>query len=97
MALASVDGDGESVSESDCSKEHLNADEEVLVAGADCAGLGGDGAVVRFDGLDGPGLLQDGQEEALPVGEEDDGLDGEELQDWVVGSEQVFGGEVKED
>ena len=91
MALASVDGDGESVSESNCSKEHLNADEEVLVAGADGARLGGDGAVVRLDGLDGARLLQDRQQEALPVGEEDDRLDGEELQDRLVGSQQVLG------
>ena len=37
LALAHIDGDGESVSQSYCSKEHLNTDEEVLVARADGA------------------------------------------------------------
>ena len=68
-----------------------------MVAGADCAGLGGDGAVIRFDGLDGSRLLQDGQQEPLPVGEENDRLDGEELQDRLVGPQQVLGGEVEEE
>ena len=96
MALSHVHGDGEGVSEGDSSKEHLDTDEEVLVSGADSARPGGRRPVIRLDGLNGPRLLKDGQEEALPVREEDDGLDSEELQDWLVGSEQVFGGEVKE-
>jgi hypothetical protein len=33
----------------------------------------------------------------LPEGEEDDGLDGEELDDRVEGSEQVPGGEIEQE
>ena len=57
--------DGEGVFESDRGKEHLDADEEVLVAGGHSAGLGDLAAVVRYDGVDGPHLLQDDQQETL--------------------------------
>ncbi len=36
------------------------------------------------------------RQSTLPEGEEDDGLDGEELDDRVEGSEQVPGGEVEQ-
>ena len=47
------------------SKEHLDADKEVLVASRDCASLGLSGAIVRVEPGDEASLLQDGQQEAL--------------------------------
>ena len=42
-------------------------------------------------------MLKDGENDALPEGEKDDRLDGEELPDGVVGREEVPGGVVEED
>lgn len=36
-------------------------------------------------------------EPTLPEGEEDDGLDGDELEDWLKWAQQVHGGEVEEE
>lgn len=33
----------------------------------------------------------------LPEGEEDDSLDGDELEDWLIWAQQVHGGEVEEE
>lgn len=43
------------------------------------------------------GVLKDGQNDALPEGEKDDRLDGEELPDGIVGREEVSRGVVEED
>lgn len=48
----------------------------------------------RVDELE---LLQDCEDESLPEGEEDDGLDRKELDDWVEGAEQVVGREVEQE
>ena len=49
--------DGEGVFESDRGEEHLDADEEVLVAGGHSARLGDLAPVVRHNGVDGSHLL----------------------------------------
>ena len=33
----------------------------------------------------------------MPEGEKDDCLDGEELESWVIGSQELFGGRVEEE
>jgi len=53
--------------------------------------------IIRCDGGDELHLLKDRQEEPLPEGQEDHRLYCEELQDRVIGSQEVFGGKVEEE
>lgn len=120
---------GECVAQGNGSKEHFNADDEVLVASSHCPSS----HLLPIDDLnfrDHPTFLQDCQQcpcvgegrgissapapliqvglweekhrvslvgPTLPEGEEDDGLDGDELEDWLKRAQQVHGGEVEEE
>lgn len=86
-----VHGGREGVAQRHGRRQHLDADEEVLVAGRHRAGRRGHVVRVR-DRHYYFGLLQDGQGDALPEREEDDGLDGEELEHGVERLEHLTGG-----
>lgn len=76
-------------------EKHLDANDEVLVTGGDRPLA--DRHLHRVNLRDGPALLQNGQQHALPEGEEDDRLDHEELEHGAVRAEQLPRGEVKEE
>lgn len=65
-----VDLVSEGMPQSNSSKEHLNADNKVLVTGGNCSLANRE--VSRADLRDGSTFLQDGQQHPLPEGEKDD-------------------------
>ena len=98
--LPHVHRDGERELERHRREEHLDADEKVLVAGCDRAGrecLDLLAVLLVVDGDDVPQALHHGQDHALPEGEEDDGLDGEELENGVERLQEVPCGEVEQE
>lgn len=87
----------ESKPQSNCGKQHLYTDEEVLVASWDGTHPSGLLALVGVDGADGSGMLKNSQQHTLPEREKDDWFDCAELPDWFVGTEEVAGGKVEQE
>ena len=79
--------------QSDGSEEHLNADDKVLPAGGHCTSA----QIGRaFERLDHARLFQDGEQHALPEGQEDHRLHCEELENGIERLEHALGRKVEE-